>query len=136
MRQYETMVLVSPSLGDEAVEKRIAHFEKQVAEGGGEILKVDRWGKKRLAYPIERQRHGIYYVITYKAEPSTVREIEREMHLNEDTWRHMTVRMDAALLRKLEKNAKRAAAQQEGGGGSERGRRSESGSGSEGSSGN
>lgn len=113
MLQYETMVLLSSNLTDEAVEESIANFEKQVVEGGGEILNIDRWGKKRLAYPINRQRHGIYFIVTYRAEHSTIQEIERGLRLNEDAWRFMTVRQDPGLLRKLSKNAARAAAQAE-----------------------
>ncbi len=123
MKQYETMVLLSPELTDETVEEKISGFEKQVTEGGGEVLGVDRWGKKRLAYPINRQRHGIYFIVTYHAEPAVVSNIERDMRIDEQTWRYMTVRMDEALLRKLEKNAKSAAARErEGasGGGDER----------------
>lgn len=112
MRQYETMVLLSPELADEAVEEKISGFEKRIAEGGGEVLNVDRWGKKRLAYPINRQRHGIYFIVTYHSEPGIVAGIERDMRIDEDTWRYMTVRMDEALMRKLEKNAKSAAARE------------------------
>ncbi|MEE9276218.1 MAG: 30S ribosomal protein S6 [bacterium] len=110
MRQYETMVLLSPELSEEVVEERISAFESQITEGGGAILKVDRWGKKRLAYPIKRQRHGIYFLITYESDFPAVQEIERQLRLQEDTWRYMTVRMDPALLRKLAKNAERAEA--------------------------
>ena len=122
MRQYETMVLLSPELTDETVDEKISGFENKVTEGGGEILNVERWGKKRLAYPIQRQRHGIYFIVTYHSEPEVVADIERDMRIDEETWRYMTVRMDEALLRKLEKNAKSAAAREregdsEGGGG-------------------
>lgn len=125
MRQYETMVLLSPELTDETVDEKISGFEKKVTEGGGEVLNVDRWGKKRLAYPINRQRHGIYFIVTYHSEPGVVADIERDMRIDEETWRYMTVRMDEALLRKLEKNAKSAAAREregdsEGGGDSPR----------------
>ncbi len=113
MRQFETMVLLSPDLTNEVVEEQITFFENHINEGGGEVLNIDRWGKKRLAYPINRQRHGIYYVITYKAEPATVHEIERQIRLKEDTWRYMTVRRDPGTLRKMEKDAKRAAARAE-----------------------
>ncbi len=113
MRQYETMVLLSPELTDETVEEKISGFEKKVTEGGGEVLNVDRWGKKRLAYPINRQRHGIYFIITYHSEPPVVADIERDMRIDEQTWRYMTVRMDDALLRKIEKNAKSAAAREQ-----------------------
>ena len=112
MRQYETMVLLSPELTDETVEEKISGFEKKVTEGGGEVLNVDRWGKKRLAYPIQRQRHGIYFIVTYHSEPEVVTGIERDMRIDEETWRYMTVRMDEVLLRKLEKNAKSAAARE------------------------
>ena len=113
MRQFETMVLLSPDMTNEAVEEQITFFENQVNEGGGEILNIDRWGKKRLAYPINRQRHGIYYVISYKAEPATVQEIERQFRLKEDNWRYMTVRRDPGTLRKMAKDAMRAAAHAE-----------------------
>ena len=112
MRQYETMVLLSPELTDETVEEKISGFEKKVTEGGGEVLNVDRWGKKRLAYPINRQRHGIYVIVSYHSEPGVVTDIERDMRIDEETWRYMTVRIDEVLLRKLEKNAKSAAARE------------------------
>ena len=113
MRQYETMIMLSPDLEEEAVEERIANFEKQITEGGGEIFDTERWGKKRLAYPINNQRHGIYFVVTYKSEMKTIQEIERQLRLDEDSWRVMTVRQDEALLKKMEINAKRAAASAE-----------------------
>ena len=112
MRQYETIVLLSPELTDETVDEKISGFENKVTEGGGEIVSVDRWGKKRLAYPINRQRHGIYFIVTYHSESAVVADIERDMRIDEQTWRYMTVRMDEALLRKLEKNAKSAAARE------------------------
>ena len=113
MRQYETMVLLSPDLEEDAVEERITGFEKYITEKGGEILDIDRMGKKRLAYEINDQRHGIYFVVTYKSEDEIIKELERQLTLDEHSWRHMTVRMDEALLRKIEKNIKSAAARAE-----------------------
>jgi small subunit ribosomal protein S6 len=113
MRQYETMVLLSPDLEEDAVEERISSFEKHITENGGEILEIDRMGKKRLAYEINDQRHGIYFVVTYKSEDEIIKELERQFTLDENSWRHMTVRMDEALLRKIEKNIKSAAARAE-----------------------
>jgi len=107
------MVMLSPDLEEEGVEERVTNFEKQITDNGGEILNVDRMGKKRLAYPINNQRHGNYFVITYKSELKIIQEIERQLRLDEDSWRFMTVRMDPGLLRKLEKNAKQSAARQE-----------------------
>lgn len=113
MRQYETMVLLSPDLEEDAVEERITSFEKYITEKGGEILDIDRMGKKRLAYEVNDQRHGIYFVVTYKSEDEIIKELERQLTLDEHSWRHMTVRMDEALLRKIEKNIKSAAARAE-----------------------
>jgi small subunit ribosomal protein S6 len=113
MRQYETMVLLSPDLEEDAVEERISSFEKHITENGGEILGIDRMGKKRLAYEINDQRHGIYFVVTYKSEDEIIKELERQFTLDENSWRYMTVRMDEALLRKIEKNIKSAAARAE-----------------------
>jgi small subunit ribosomal protein S6 len=113
MRQYETMVLLSPDLEEDAVEERISSFEKHITENGGEILEIDRMGKKRLAYEINDQRHGIYFVVTYKSEDEIIKELERQFTLDENSWRYMTVRMDEALLRKIEKNIKSAAARAE-----------------------
>lgn len=113
MRQYETMVLLSPDLEEDAVEERITGFEKYITEKGGEILDIDRMGKKRLAYEINDQRHGIYFVVTYKSEDEIIKELERQLTLDEHSWRHMTVRMDEALLRKIEKNVKSAQARAE-----------------------
>ncbi|MDA1000351.1 MAG: 30S ribosomal protein S6 [bacterium] len=109
MRRYETMVLLSSELSEEAVEERISLFEKQVKEGEGSVLNLDRWGKKRLAYPIKRQRHGYYFIVTFECNAPTLQEIERNLRIHEDTWRFMTVRLDPGLLRKLEKNEKQAA---------------------------
>ena len=82
-------------------------------EKGGEILEVERMGKKRLAYEINDQRHGIYFVVTYKSEDEIIKELERQLTLDENSWRHITVRMDEALLRKIDKNIKSAAARAE-----------------------
>lgn len=120
MRQYETMVLLSSELTEEAVEERITLFENQIKGGGGNILNVDRWGKKRLAYPIKRQRHGYYFIVTFESETTTLQELEHGLRLHEDTWRYMTVHMDSALLRKLEKNKKQAAKRAEEGDGRDR----------------
>jgi small subunit ribosomal protein S6 len=107
------MVLLSPDLEEDAVEERISSFEKHITENGGEILEIDRMGKKRLAYEINDQRHGIYFVVTYKSEDEIIKELERQFTLDENSWRYMTVRMDEALLRKIEKNIKSAAARAE-----------------------
>ena len=112
MRQYETMVLLSPELDDEAVENKIQGVEGHLRESGSEIISVDRLGKKRLAYPINKQRHGTYFVVTYKAEKDVISQMEQGMRLDEETFRYMTIRIEESVLRKIKKTADHEAAQE------------------------
>ena len=111
MRQYETMVLLSPELDEDAVEKKIQGVENHLKENGSEIISVDRLGKKRLAYPINKQRHGTYFVVTYKAENEVISEMEQGMRLDEETFRYMTTRIEESVLRKIQKTVDHQAAQ-------------------------
>tara|TARA_B100000686_G_scaffold354922_1_gene468222 strand:- start:21941 stop:22294 length:354 start_codon:yes stop_codon:yes gene_type:complete len=112
MRQYETMVLLSPELDEDAVEKKIQGVENHLKENDSEIISVDRLGKKRLAYPINKQRHGTYFVVTYKAEKGVISEMEQSMRLDEETFRYMTIRIEESVLRKIKKTVDHQAAQE------------------------
>ncbi|MED5578447.1 MAG: 30S ribosomal protein S6 [Nitrospinota bacterium] len=111
MRQYETMVLLSPELDEDAVEKKIQDVENHFKKNGSEIISIDRLGKKRLAYPINKQRHGTYFVISYKAEKGVVSELEQGLRLDEDTFRYMTTRIEQSVLRKIQKTVDHQASQ-------------------------
>jgi len=92
MYDYETLTVLHPDLG-EAGSKDMAARLRGILEGGrAEIKKVDEWGMRELAYSIAKQRRGIYVLLEYKAEPQAVTELERQLKLNDQVLRFITVR--------------------------------------------
>jgi small subunit ribosomal protein S6 len=93
LRPYEILLILDARLTDE---EAAAHFE-QLAEilraQGAEVAKIDNWGKRRLAYDIQKQREGTYAVLEVSAEPSMVREFERQLRLNENVLRFLSTRV-------------------------------------------
>ncbi len=92
MRQYELMVILEPGLEERTVQPSLDQFLKVVRTGGGTVQKVDVWGRRRLAYEIDKKSEGIYAVIDLIAEPDTVRELDRQLNLNEGILRTKVVR--------------------------------------------
>ncbi|ACX53215.1 ribosomal protein S6 [Ammonifex degensii KC4] len=94
MRAYETMYIVRPQVEGEALEAVVEKFKKIVEDGGGTVVSIDRWGKRRLAYPIEKEREGQYIVMRFQAEPPVVQELDRVFKITGDVLRHIIVRED------------------------------------------
>jgi small subunit ribosomal protein S6 len=94
MRLYDIVVLVTPDLSEEDAAKVTADYRKILADGGGEIVKDESWGRRRLAYPIERKREAYYHHFQVKAEPALVAETERRLKLSDQVLRHLAVRAD------------------------------------------
>jgi len=93
MNKYEVMFIVKPA-EDEAVEAVAAKFESLITSNGGTIDKVDRWGKRRLAYEIKDFNEGVYFVVYFTAPASTVAELERVMKITDEILRHMVVKQE------------------------------------------
>src|SRR5438132_401533 len=93
LRPYETLVIVDPRPTDEEVAALLAQLAEQFKALGAEIGKVDNWGKRRLAYDIRKQREGTYAVFEVSAEPSMVKEFERQLRLNENVLRFLSTRV-------------------------------------------
>ena len=93
LRPYEILVIVDPKPTDEEVATLLTQVGEQAKSLGIEIDKVDNWGKRRLAYDIRKQREGTYAVFEAKAEPSMVRELERQLRLNENVLRFLSTRV-------------------------------------------
>ena len=91
MNKYEVMYIVKP-LEDEAVEAIIAKFEALITANGGTVEKTDRWGKKRLAYEIQKLQEGIYVLVTFTANAAAVAELDRVLRITDTVLRHMVVR--------------------------------------------
>jgi len=94
MNRYETVCIIRPDVGDDVVKGVITRTTELVSSEGGEILKLDEWGRRRLAYPILKKNEGYYFVLTYSSLPATSKEVERTLRLNEDVLRYQTVKLD------------------------------------------
>jgi small subunit ribosomal protein S6 len=92
MRKYELMIILEPGLEERTVQPSLEQFLKVVKTGGGNVQKVDVWGRRRLAYEIDKKSEGIYAVIDLTAEPDTVRELDRQLNLNEGVLRTKIIR--------------------------------------------
>ena len=92
MRHYEMMVILDPDLEERAVSPLIENFLSVVREANGKVEKVDTWGRRRLSYEINKKPEGIYSVIDLQAEPAVVKELDRQMNLNESVLRTKVLR--------------------------------------------
>ena len=95
MRAYEVMVILEPSLEERTVEPSLDKYLNVVRKDGGSVESVDVWGRRRLAYEIDKQAEGIYAVVQLTAEPATVKELDRQLGLNESVLRTKVLRPDA-----------------------------------------
>jgi len=94
MRRYELMLVLRPDAPDERTSAIVDRTTRQIAADGGQIVKVAPWGRRRLAYPIERYREGSYHIIVFEAPSTTIAEIERTLLITEEVLRHLVVRQD------------------------------------------
>jgi small subunit ribosomal protein S6 len=95
VRRYELMVILDPDLEERVIAPSLDQFLGVVRQGGGTVEKVDVWGRRRLAYEIDKKVEGIYAVIDLTAEPATVKELDRQLNLNEAVLRTKLLRPDA-----------------------------------------
>lgn len=95
MRRYELMVILDPDLEERTIAPSLEQFLGVVRQGGGSVEKVDVWGRRRLAYEIAHKVEGIYAVLDVTAEPDTVKELDRQLNLNEAVLRTKLTRADA-----------------------------------------
>jgi small subunit ribosomal protein S6 len=94
MRHYEIMIILDANLEEKTVQPSLDPFLKVVTDAGGKVEKVDIWGKRRLAYQIEKKPEGYYAVVDLTAEPNTVLEMDRQLNLNEGILRTKVTRPD------------------------------------------
>ena len=95
MRAYELMVILDPELEERTVAPSLDTYLNVVRNDGGSVDNVDVWGRRRLAYEINKNAEGIYAVVTLQAEPATVKELDRQLTLNESVLRTKVIRPDA-----------------------------------------
>ena len=91
MRRYEIMLILPPEADDRVIGTVTDRISQVLAERGGDVTKVDRWGKRRLAHEIKRNSDGFYVVAEFSAEPATVKELDRVLSLVDEVLRFKTV---------------------------------------------
>ncbi len=94
MRRYELMLVLRPDAPDERISAIIDRTTRQIATDGGQIIKVAPWGRRRLAYPIERYREGSYHIIVFEAPAESILELERGLLITEEVLRHLVTRVE------------------------------------------
>jgi small subunit ribosomal protein S6 len=94
LRAYEVMVILDPNLDERTVAPSLDTYLNVVRQDGGQVDNVDVWGKRRLAYEIDKHVEAIYAVVDLKADPATVKELDRQLTLNESVLRTKVVRPD------------------------------------------
>lgn len=92
MRHYELMVILDPSLDERNVAQSLEKFLDVIRNDGGSVEKVDVWGRRRLAYEIDKQAEGIYVVLDVNSEPTTINEVDRQLNLAETVVRTKVLR--------------------------------------------
>lgn len=95
MRHYEIMVILDPNIEERTVAPSLEHYLEVVRNSGGTVENVNIWGRRRLAYEIEKHAEGIYAVIDVNCTPEAVAEMERQLNLNESVLRTKVVRPGA-----------------------------------------
>jgi len=94
LRQYELMCILNPDLEESRIDEIVNRFQEIVKNNGGEVQGVDKWGKKRLAYPIKRFHDGYYVVMNFKGNNELLKELDRIVKITEENLRHIIVRRD------------------------------------------
>jgi len=95
LREYETTFVLDPGHDEAQVDAEIEKIREIITSDGGEIVVVNKWGRRKLAYEIRKKKEGIYTLIHFKGNPVVLTNLARRYHLNENLLRHMTVLYEA-----------------------------------------
>jgi len=92
MRRYELMVILDPELEERTVAPSLENYLKIIKESGGKVDKLDIWGKRRMTFEMKKKSEGIYAVVDMHCEPAAIKELDRQLNLNEAVLRTKVVR--------------------------------------------
>jgi small subunit ribosomal protein S6 len=109
MRRYELMLVLRPDVADDRAQAVIDRTTRQISAGGGQIVKVAPWGRRRLAYQIDRYREGSYHIILFESPGEAIVEMERGLLITEEVLRHLVTRVERPV-----RAARREGAEEEG----------------------
>src|SRR5215813_13219351 len=102
MRNYEIMFIVNPNTPEEEIDKINGQIEGVITGGGGKIEKIEKMGKRRLAYEVDKQREGFYVLFVIQANGDIIKESERRLRVMDAVIKYITVRTDEEM-RRMEK---------------------------------
>ena len=94
MRRYELMLVLRPDLPDDKIQAVLDRTTRTILGSGGQIVKVAPWGRRRLAYPIDRHREGSYHILLFEAPAESIAELERGLLITEEVLRHLITRVE------------------------------------------
>ncbi len=110
-RDYELGFILNPEVNEEQTRAILDRVQQVVDNRGGQVMRVNQWGRRRLAYPIERHRDGIYIFVDMVLTPESVIDLDRMLKVSEEVLRHLIWRRDAKIVQKeREERETRAAA--------------------------
>jgi len=94
MRRYELMLVIRPDVADDKSQGLVDRTTRQIVAAGGQIIKVAPWGRRRLAYPIDRHREGSYQIILFESPAEAITELEHTLLITEEVLRHLVTRVE------------------------------------------
>ena len=94
LRDYEMVVILSPDIGDDVIGESLERLSQNITTRGGEVVDVNHWGRRRLAYPIRSHLEGNYVVSQVKLDPDQLPNLESNLRISEEVIRHLIVRAD------------------------------------------
>ncbi len=92
MRAYEVLYIIGPELDEEQTNAVIEKFKSLVENNGGEVTKLDKWGKRKLAYEIKHYREGFYVLMEFMGEANTAAELDRVFRITDEILKHMIIK--------------------------------------------
>lgn len=101
---YESAILINAALDDQQIESILTHVKELITNNGGEILELENWGRKRLAYPVEKSKIGYYAIFRFDAPGDIIAKLERAYSLDEQILRFVTLKLSKYALEQIEKN--------------------------------
>ena len=97
MRRYELMLVIRPDVADDKSQALVDRTTRQIVTAGGQIVKVAPWGRRRLAYSIDRHREGSYQIILFEAPAEAIAELEHTLLITEEVLRHLVTRVERPI---------------------------------------
>lgn len=103
MNIYENMVILNAAISDEEADAAVDKIRDLIAGQGGEVLKVDIWGRRKLSYEIKKQKKGLYVLLFYKSPAATIKKLEEFYKVFDAVLKYMVIKLDAKQAHNLEK---------------------------------